>query len=239
MDIAIIGIVIVGALALMYFTRKAETKVTPTPMVQPYPEAIEDWRREMWEGMRLKNWTDWTEEEWQSLRLTYGDPGFQEAYINLHGQAAWDELMLKRQQYEASQAKHEAAEAEMDAFLEDVQKAGYALEDIQAGIPQSYFTDLYGPAWAWVSSAPGRVEAMREYFLEHHPNLPLPKELVPAPTPKPVIEVPAPTLPTKPVTPEYKVTFTDGSTGYFTAETISHLQDMQEYGIGTIKSVQW
>lgn len=251
MDIAIVGLIVAGVLAVVYFTRKVEpkvepTKVEPTPIVEPYPELIEDWRRDMWEAMRWKHWTYWTEEEWQSLRLDYGDPGYEEAYIRHYGQAAWDELMLKREAYEAGKAKQATAEAEMDEFLDDVLKPGYTMEDIEKGIPQSYFTDLYGPAWAELSGTPGRIEAMRDYFLEHHPNIPLPKELEPGYLPAaPVIETPAPTLPSEPaVLPRYRVTFTDGSVGLYTAEQISDMQDagiafVTAAGPQFIKSVQW
>lgn len=146
MDIAIVGLVVAGALALMYFTRK-------------------DVKGEEGEQVQYKT-------------LYYGDPGYMEAFIEKYGEQAWIDIVAKK---EANAVKRAAAIKEMEDFIYDVESSGYLTE---GGIPQQYFTDKYGPAWAWPSGTPGRVEALREYWITHYPNRTLPAELQPAPTPE-------------------------------------------------------
>ena len=166
MSIAVVGLIIAGVLAVIYFTRK-------------------DVKGE--QGEQVQNKT-----------LYYGEPGYMEAFIERYGENAWIDLVAKK---EADALKRAAAIKEMNEFITDVETSGYSIE---GGIPEQYFTDKYGPAWAWSSGTPGRVEALREYWVTHYPDQALPPELMPASAPDP-----DPWLTTNPVSTTFTPTLAE------------------------------
>jgi len=128
MDMAVFGLAIAAVLAVMYFTRKKE-EVEAAPTIPPVWEGIEDWRRELWEGMVNKPNTEWTEEEWASLEFHWGDPGYREAFIRHYGITAWNELIAKMEAYKKRKAEADAFVEEMETFVETQEKVGYTYEE--------------------------------------------------------------------------------------------------------------
>jgi len=76
-----------------------------------------------------------------------------------------------------AEAKTEEEEVieERAEFLKKVEEAGYTWE---AGIPEAFFVQEFGPAWAWSANTPGRKEAMRNYWVSTHPGQPIPEPLL-------------------------------------------------------------
>lgn len=187
MEIGIIGLVVAGVLALMWFVRKAKAAPpeileddtpTPTPPVDvPYTECLEDWRRVLWERMQLKSNTEWTEEEWASLEFRYGDPCYREAFIRHNGLTAWNELMARMEAYKTRQAKRQEVVAQME---DDIEKAEAVIAPVVDQLTEEEARSLLATTTVEVAAEREREEwgitkaeipSLQEYILQVNEEL--------------------------------------------------------------------